>query len=902
MRLRTAFLNLPETARETVTTMPELKNLDKPLCRAWPEAIVFSTSRRGLSKRYERIESSAEKFVLHVSRHEVGDKEGSAWSPFDFRDDIRETANCIGADVFVLDLDNGTPLDEIETALRDAGLAAVVVSSHSHGSTRTKFSTRELDKWRVANPDADDEDFLRTRAKGYHRSVWRRSTIARDDDGEPLADGEGRITVEHAPCAKFRLVVPLAAAFLVSDYRTQGEAARAWKGAGHALADELRITPDANAFDLARLFFDPRHPAGVAPVVRFVSGEPFDAERTLARARGAGRGSGRGDGKARPGARQARESRSAVKVFGGNIKVLRSALMAIKNDERFAERHGCEGWLKILGAVSYETDHLEEGHDLAHEWSATFTGNDYSEAATDAAWDSVRDNHPNAATGATLRKFALRDGWRPPEGFVWGDGWTESQIVFEDEREIRDIVDSMNAEFAVIKNKGSVRILHECKDESGVDAFDLMKQEDFRLLTKGRGVVKAVTASGKPAKGVPIADHWLGSPQRREYAGLVFRPGEEPRQGDGSNRPKFLNLWTRWGVEPNSRGSCRMFKDHLLDNVCSGDKGLFNWLLDWMAHIFQRPREKPGVAVVLLGKKGAGKSIVGETLGMLVGRSHYFVASHHDQLLGKHNAALAKALLIQAEEAFFVHDPKTRGLLKDFITRRTRTVEPKFVDAYLVEACDRLIMTSNEEAVVPADRGERRFTVFNVDGARARDTAYFGALVGELENGGYERLLYELQRRDLHDFDCRTAYETEALAEQKLLGLDKTAQWALDELTSGELWEDSRGEPCFRVSKRIVRNRYLDFVRDMRVGHPMGEARLGEWLVSNLGFKPKRLRSGGELEQCYIIPALWDARERFIARFELPTTIFDEADREGPQKHGDVFRVKAGVQGGERSP
>jgi hypothetical protein len=47
-----------------------------------------------------------------------------------------------------------------------------------------------------------------------------------------------------------------------------------------------------------------------------------------------------------------------------------------------------------------------------------------------------------------------------------GDGWTEagSQIVFEDERDIQDRIDSMNVEFAVIKNGGSVCVLHECKE------------------------------------------------------------------------------------------------------------------------------------------------------------------------------------------------------------------------------------------------------------------------------------------------------------------------------------------------------------------------------------------------------------------------------------------------------
>ena len=155
-----------------------------------------------------------------------------------------------------------------------------------------------------------------------------------------------------------------------------------------------------------------------------------------------------------------------------------------------------------------------------------------------------------------------------------------------------------------------------------------------------------------------------------------------------------MNLWTRWGVEPSKRGSWERLEKHLLDNVCNGDRGLLNYLLNWCAHLVQRPREKPGVALVFRGVKGAGKSKLGEALGKIVGKAHYFVASQPEQILGKHNAALTRTLLIQAEEAFFVHDPKMQGPLKDLITRETRTVEPKFVDAYIVEACDRLIMTS----------------------------------------------------------------------------------------------------------------------------------------------------------------------------------------------------------------
>ena len=890
--------------------------LPERLIRAFPKSVTFSQGRTGETNRFSSTTLASEAFVEFVSMHREGDKDGSAWSPFHFKHDTRRSENCIGADVLALDIDDGTAEPEIVRALRENMRAAVVVSSHSHFVAQTEFRTYEYDDWRKAHEHAADEDFMRTRDKGYRENVWRGSRILRGDDSKPVVkeergkDGTVRkITVVHGPCPKFRIIAPLAEAFRVTDYANAAQAADAWRRKCLALAEELGVKTDPKALLLTQLFFDPRHPVGAVPVSRFVGGWPFGASTALTISN-----------QAKTNRREKEAERSADfkplrtgtrgKLFKDNFDVLRAAVMAIPHDERI----NMNTWVAIIGAIYDETDGSAAGCELAHEWSATWTKG-YDRDETENVWRRAARRHGSntaRATGATIRLRAMNDGWVPPVGWTWQDGWSR-EIHMTNEQNQAELIERLNNEFAVIKNRGRVRILCEADDANGLSTFDLLPERDFLLLTKNRGVIATQGPGGK-SRFVDGSVYWLKSPQRREFRGLVFHPGEELRPERGSNGPPaFFNLWRGWGVQPCRRGSCDLLKKHLQENVCRGDSNLYQWLVDWMAHLFQRPREKPGVAVVMRGKKGVGKSIVGKTLGALVGPHHYFVASQQEQLVGKFNAQLAASLLIQAEEAFFSHDPKAWGALKDLITRETRTVEPKGVDAFLVNAYDRLVITSNEDAVIPAEAGERRYAVFDVADAHARDTAFFAALEDELKangNSGYGRLIWEFMQRDLGEFDCRKAPETAALAEQKLHNLKPVARWMLARLQDGWFWkvkdneearfdfDQSDEHPVVEaatnktVGKETVRENYLQYSRDMRDRYPLDERELGKWLVDNVGFRPaqRRLkverftgtarRRKGDREHCYRIPLLDDARERFIQSFELPLAMFSELEGE----------------------
>lgn len=912
--------------------MHDLKNPDNGFSDALPgglrdafprEEIAISTVPREDAKSVMRKALTVDEFIARVTTHRIARmKNGSAWSPFTFDSDRRLGKNAHHTDVIVLDIDNGTALRRILFAIGLADYAAVVVSSFSHMITTTTKPFRKVDwdKWRAANPDASEEEFARSRDKKFVEAVWKDSFVEKGDDGEPVVNGDGYIIVHHGACPKFRIIIPLRERLYLRDLGSERERAALWAALCDMLAGKLRLHSDQDAKLLTQLFFDPRRPAefpeGGEPVVEYLDGKPFDAEAALAKARETGDSRGREN--ARHGAPLARQFAVTEPIFTDprydRVEVVRSAFKAIGNKDI-----GRTQWIKIAAAIYVEFCGSADGEELFEWWTSLREDGGVDPENDAASWVRFRADRPGGSSGKTIRRLAYMAGWRPEEAgfpdYQWGDGQVGSNIVFEDEREVQDIVEEMNSEFAVIKNKGKVRILHTCKDENGLDTFDLLVQQDFHLLTMDRGVVRTMNAKGKP-QSTPIANYWLRSSARRKYDGLVFHPGEEARRKDSSGgQPSFYNIWREWGVEPKESGSCRRFKRHLRDHVCNGDTGLYEWLLDWMAHIFQFPMEKPGVAVVLRGEKGAGKSIVGKTIGALLGKRHYFVVSHQKQLLGNFNAHLAHAMLIQAEEAFFVHDPTAWGVLKDLITRETRTVEPKGVDAFMLEAFDRLIITGNAQAIVPAEPGERRYVVFDVDGARAKDTAFFGDLESELVDGGYERLLCELMRRDLRRFDCRTAPETEALAEQKRHNLPFVAQWALDRLQDGGLWTietsgerrfdfdrrdgrrlDSDDEPPLRatIGKDTVRNDYLAYCRDVNHRTHLGEAEFGKWLVENLGFVPAQRRCRverravdgaitkrkGQVERCYRLPTLEGARERFLKNFELLASIFDEMESE----------------------
>jgi Family of unknown function (DUF5906) len=335
----------------------------------------------------------------------------------------------------------------------------------------------------------------------------------------------------------------------------------------------------------------------------------------------------------------------------------------------------------------------------------------------------------------------------------------------------------------------------------GDKAVVLKEQEDggFQLLTTSAfGQWHAnQTVPCDDDEFIPLAKHWMQHPQRRSYEGLVFAPNRD--------LPRYYNLWKGFAVEPRP-GDCTRFMNHVFENICRNDDSLFYWVVAWLANIVQRPDKKSGTSLALRGKMGTGKTKFGQVIGSLLGR-HYVSVSDPRYVTGQFNSHLVSCLLLHADEGFWAGDKRAEGKLKDLITGNRQPIEYKGKEPIWVDNHVRLLVTGNQDWLVPAGFEERRFAVLDVGDAHMEHHAYFAAIDNEMDNGGREALLEELLKFDLSGINLRKIPKTVALFEQKLASLSPEHGWWLDTLMRGELpWGfDEAGRcPAYRLFDRYI--------------------------------------------------------------------------------------------------
>jgi hypothetical protein len=431
-------------------------------------------------------------------------------------------------------------------------------------------------------------------------------------------------------------------------------------------------------------------------------------------------------------------------------------------------------------------------------------------------------------------------------------------------------VDDLNCEFAfvVMGSKAVVfweqpnSVIEDQKRMLSLDAFNAWFENKFTERVDRSGKIVAVT----------WANAWRKSPQRRSYRGIEFFPDSNAAPGT----PGYLNLWTGFAIKPAKVPDAKRYKtfrDHLLTNVCSGDTKLFAWVFGFFAHMVQRPRERIGVALVLRGGMGTGKTKVGEVIGRIFPR-HYCLVDDPRYVTGQFNAHMATCLLLQADEAVWAGDRAAAGRLKGLITSPSQPIEAKGVDPIWLSNYVRLIFTSNEDWVVPAGKDERRFAVLDVDPRCAQNHDYFREMDAELQNGGIEHLLADLLAFDLASVDLRKVPRTDALLEQKIRTLDSVESWWFGRLRSGTSTRRAGGWER-EVACTSLFSDYIATAEQIGVHRKQEETVFGMKMAKLLpGGVDRRKRNvqvedehgvGGAFKRvwCYMLPSLAEARAHF---------------------------------------
>ena len=422
-------------------------------------------------------------------------------------------------------------------------------------------------------------------------------------------------------------------------------------------------------------------------------------------------------------------------------------------------------------------------------------------------------------------------------------------------------VEKINERYALVIWGGKAVVVNEQTDGPIDERVRVMSPEALNVWFANR-FTEVLGADGK-LKVIPWSKAWLSHRQRRQYSGVEFFPNPDGASGV----PGYLNFWRGFGVTPSPNGSYNVFRDHLLNNICRGNPELFKFLFAWCAHIVQRPRERIGTAIVLCGKMGTGKSKFGEVIGSLF-PSHYFQVDDARYVTGQFNAHMASCLVLQADEAVWAGDKAAEGRLKGLITSEYQMIESKGVDPIRLRNFVRIIMTSNEEWVVPAGKDERRYCVLDVDPRCAQNSEYFKEMDDELNNGGREHLLHDLMQFDLSKIDLRHIPRTRALLEQKLRSLDPIENWFFNRLWSGMITSETPGWAA-TITCAVLHADYIRAASLSGIGRKRSDAEFGLKLAKLLPelkhIRPREADSNGVTRRVwkYEMPSLDDCRSAF---------------------------------------
>jgi hypothetical protein len=393
-----------------------------------------------------------------------------------------------------------------------------------------------------------------------------------------------------------------------------------------------------------------------------------------------------------------------------------------------------------------------------------------------------------------------------------------------------EVIEKFNARYAVVNEAGKAFVYEQVYDQQlEREILIRITFSDLRKFYQNRRIQVGDTMTTE-------ADHWLNSPNRRQYlAGVVFDP-------TGNAPADCWNLWSGFAVEPRE-GDWSLMRTHIRDVICAGNAGNFEYTLNWTARMFQKPNRPGEVATVLKGLKGVGKGIFFHYLRKAWGQHGVYI-TNAKHLVGNFNAHLRDCVFLFADEAFFAGDREHESVLKSLITDPVLPIEGKYQNVVNLANMLHVGMASNADWVIPASHDERRYFAQDVSDKHRGDKKYFEAIGAQMDSGGLAAMIHELLDRDISAFDVGAIPNTDALITQKKLSLDTLDRWLIAVLERGFVWRSRHGLEQFYKWQEFYATELLDRSHQQwcvqnRVSRPATRELLGKRMTEIYGLSSR---------------------------------------------------------------
>jgi putative DNA primase/helicase len=340
---------------------------------------------------------------------------------------------------------------------------------------------------------------------------------------------------------------------------------------------------------------------------------------------------------------------------------------------------------------------------------------------------------------------------------------------------------------------------------------------------------------------------WSG--KKFDFNGIGYYPNED-------ELPEHVfNTFRGYGCKPKS-GDVSLILKHINEVLCDGDEKAAKYFIQWLAHIFQKPAEKPTVAILMKSAEGTGKGTLYGLLKRMLGASAEQVNGIY-QLTGRFNAVIARRLLIFGDEV----DMTSKAVFdkaKGIISERTISLELKGIDPESIPNMARFIFAGNHDQIISAGTRERRFLVLEPSDHIVDDVDYFEALNHQIENSGAQAFLDYLMNIDLGNFNPFKAPVTKALIDEKLVNLRPAQEYLYCELCKPKPF----GGAVRLNSTQLISTYYSwAFDKHLKISEPAARSQMGKAMQTlKIDVQGRSDRADGKV---YVLPETSDFKKRF---------------------------------------
>jgi len=362
--------------------------------------------------------------------------------------------------------------------------------------------------------------------------------------------------------------------------------------------------------------------------------------------------------------------------------------------------------------------------------------------------------------------------------------------LLDEDPDLNAVVQRFNARFAVLD--GNRVLQYPIETENGIYGLKVFTHQEF--VAQERRHNETLKIEGKSQ---PFPQVWLRHAKATRYPlGIGFDPSQslDPRiyNSYGGIDPRINKLAQT--IEEPDPTRFALWREVVFSNICGRRQDSFEYLMNWMAHVVQRPETKTGVMICLQGDPGCGKGLTAQML-YTIWQSPHGVRVEDSNVMSDFNSHFAHAIIVFLDEGSRPTDARNQNRVKSLVTEKNVMYRQLYRDATPGTSYCNLILASNTVGV-HMQNGERRFALYDCHHFVPNEPDFWDRVAAQVDDLEVRAHFYVwLQQRPLNGFVLRRYPMTEATRTAVEESMDAYTSYIYRLLKTGDMWETKESWP-----------------------------------------------------------------------------------------------------------